>query len=194
MSSYRITDTHVYFLGSYFSQWAASPFTGRLPGLRAFTEGTLLRPVGSLRFNCCEQYMMAAKAMVFNDQATLMEIMDATHPAEQKKLGRKVANFDVDVWNKHARNIVHLGNFYKFTQHQPSRDFLDSVGDRIIVEGADYDPVWGVKVAWDDPKIEDEANWQGTNWLGQCIMRVREDIAAGADQHIDAWKLIRPWP
>lgn len=190
--SYRITDTHVYFLGSYFSQWAKTPFSGVLPTVRATSSGVLLRPLGILRFNCCEQYMMAAKASVFNDQETLKAIMDAEHPAEQKKLGRLVKNFDQATWESVARDIVYLGNFYKFTQHADAREFLDESGTKTIVEGADYDPVWGVKIDWADPAIEDEANWKGTNWLGQCIMRVREDITAHG-LSADPWKLKRPW-
>ncbi|MNK46301.1 hypothetical protein D3C87_650840 [compost metagenome] len=189
---YRSTDTHVYFLGGFFSQWAKTPFTGSVPLLRPSSSGPILRPAGSLRFNCCEQFMMAGKAMVFNDQDAMLAIMDAEHPAEQKKLGRTVKNFDQAIWEKVARDIVYIGNFYKFAQHTASRDFLDESQQKIIVEGADYDPVWGVKIAWDDPAIEDEANWKGTNWLGQCIMRVRDDLAVHG-LNADPWKLRKPW-
>ena len=189
---FMITDTHVYFLGGYFSQWAHTPFSGTLPTYRATSSGGHLSRYGSFRFNCCEQYMMAAKAAVFNDPETLLKIMDATHPAEQKKLGRLVKNFDVDIWNSVARDVVFLGNFYKFTQHVEARQFLDDAEQRVIVEGADYDPIWGVLLSWDDPAIKDEANWNGTNWLGQCIMRVRDDLAVHGN-NADPWKLIRPW-
>lgn len=189
---YRATDTHVYFLGGFFSQWARTPFTGALPQLRQTPSGPVIQPAGSLRFNCCEQFMMASKALIFNDQDTLLEIMEAEHPAEQKKLGRKVKNFEQVIWEIVARDIVTIGNYYKFTQHLASYDALIDAGNRIIVEGADYDPVWGVKISWDDPAIEDEANWKGTNWLGQCIMRVREDIAAHG-KNADPWTLRRPW-
>ena len=190
--NFRLTDTHVYFLGGYFSQWAHSPFSGAIPGLRYTSSGQQLHPVGTIRFSCCEQYMMAAKAMMFEDQETLLEIMDATHPGDMKRLGRKVKNFDVDVWNRHARDVVYLGNFYKFTQHNGAKDFMDHTKDKIVVEGADYDKIWGVGIAWDDPQIEDEASWQGTNWLGQCIMRVREDRSIHGDS-INPWTLLRAW-
>ena len=192
--SFRSTDTHHYFLGGYCSQWAATRFNGTLPIVRASGSGALLlRPYASFAFNTAEQFMMASKAVMFNDPETLQDIMMASHPGDQKKLGRKVKNFDVDVWNQHARNVVYLGNFYKFAQDEAARNFLDSLGQRRIVEGASYDPIWGVKLDWSDMRIEDEANWAGTNWLGECIMRVRDDIAAhGKDA--DPWKLMRPWP
>lgn len=190
--SYRSTPTHHYFLGGYCSQWASTSFSGTIPVLRATSGGTRMAPFGSFAFNCAEQFMMASKASIFGDQITLQEIMWSNKPGDQKKLGRQVKNFDVDAWNLVARDIVYLGNFYKFTQDVHAADFLKDLGDRIIVEGADYDPIWGVKVAWNDPRIEDEANWAGTNWLGECIMRVRSDIAEhGKDAN--PWTLIRPW-
>jgi len=189
MSSFRLTDTHIYFLGSNFSQWVRSPFEGFL---HALVNGKLIQIDTKLMFTCAEQYMMASKAILFEDLEILEEIMATTNPADHKRLGRKVKNFDADVWNAHARDLVYMGNYWKFTQHDPSKQFLDSVGQRTIVEGADYDPVWGVKLAWDNPKIEDDSNWAGTNWLGQCIMRVREDIKShGSDQN--PFELIRPW-
>lgn len=49
-------------------------------------------------------------------------------------------------------------------------------GDKIIVEASPYDKIWGIGMAADDPDIEDQSKWKGTNWLGQAIMDVREDI------------------
>lgn len=160
------TATHVFFVGSPFSQWwMRAPFT------------TILRLndelEAALTFNCAEQYMMAGKAALFGDYDTLEAIMRADNPKEQKALGRQVKNFDTAIWNENARRIVTQGNLAKFEQNASIREFLFLTGDKTIVEGAYYDPVWGVKLAWDDPRITDPANWQGTNWLGECLMETR---------------------
>lgn len=159
------TATHVFFVGSPFSQWwLGSPFVAPIP---------LLDSPDLVEFNCAEQYMMAGKAMAFGDHETLLEIIDSSDPKEQKALGRRVRNFDQEKWAALARPIVTQGNLAKFRQHDDLREFMFLTGDKIIVEGAHYDPVWGVKLAWDDPRIIDPKNWQGTNWLGECHMEVR---------------------
>jgi ribA/ribD-fused uncharacterized protein len=166
----RTTDSHVYFLTGPFSQWHPSEFHAPLE-------------VGgrTLRFSHAEQYMMAGKALLFGDHETLERIMDAPHPLDQKELGRTVRNFDADTWNAHAREIVYEGNLAKFNQDSDLREYLMNTGDLYLVEGAWYDRVWGVGLAWDDDRILDVNNWQGTNWLGETLMRVRAALRADAD-------------
>lgn len=163
--SERRTETHVYFFGGLLSQWAicsfvASPFPG-------FPSDT---------FNCAEQYMMASKALLFQDGASYEAIMQERSPKLQKAIGRKVRDFDAALWNCCAQELVYRGNLAKFSQNPELRDHLLSTGDRFIVEGSPYDGVWGVKLSWDDPRIEDRGNWRGTNWLGEVLMRTREAL------------------
>lgn len=160
----RRTATHVYFVGGPFSQWYASPFEAEIFGRRPH------------KFNCCEQYMMAGKALAFGDEEVFNAIMLETNPSKQKQLGRQVRNFDPVVWDKVAREIVYEGNIAKFTSTDELKQYMLDTNDLYLVEGAWYDSVWGVKLAWDDPKIEDSANWQGTNWLGEVLMRVRDKL------------------
>jgi ribA/ribD-fused uncharacterized protein len=185
----------VYFLGGMLSQWPSSAFYGRLPYLNANRkEGeSILAPFDvELKFNCAEQYMMASKAMMFEDHEALVNICSSTDPATQKRLGRSVKRFDPGIWNAHARHIVTIGNFYKFTQCEQARIFLESIGDRYLVEGAHYDPVWGVGLAWNDDAILDSNNWKGTNWLGESIMAVR-DARVNHAADADPWKIIFKW-
>jgi ribA/ribD-fused uncharacterized protein len=165
------TDTHVYFVGSPFSQWwIGKPFSGEL------IVGEFAGVVDVS--NCAEQYMMASKASLFGDREALDAIQATNDPKEQKAIGRRIKNFDAEKWAAVARDCVTQGNIYKFTQDEDLGRYLLSTGDKTLVEGAWYDPVWGVKLAWDDPAILDEANWQGTNWLGECLMRVRAKMMA----------------
>ncbi len=161
----RRTETHVYFVGGPFSQWWASDFIASpFPG---YPEE---------KFNCAEQYMMAAKALLFHDGEVYEAIMRETNPKEHKALGRKIRNFDPEIWNLCARELVGRGNLAKFSQDSELCSYLLSTESMILVEGAHYDPVWGVKLAYDDPAIEDSNNWRGTNWLGETLMKVRQKI------------------
>jgi len=39
--------------------------------------------------------------------------------------------------------------------------------------------IWGIGLAADDPRAKGRSTWLGTNWLGEAIQRVREDIRTG---------------
>ena len=167
------TETHFFFLNGPFSQWYPSLFEAVLPGESA-----------SRPFNCAEQFMMAGKAALFGDDEVLERIMAVEQkrdwreaPKAHKALGRLVKGFVPEVWDANAREIVFAGNLAKFGQADNLRSYLLATGDLTLVEGAHYDPVWGVGLAWDDPQIIDPANWQGSNWLGEALMRVRTALA-----------------
>ena len=59
-----------------------------------------------VRYNCCEQYMMAQKALLFNDRKTYDMIMKDGNPANMKKYGRMVRNFNDAVWHEKKFDIV----------------------------------------------------------------------------------------
>lgn len=61
----------------------------------------------------------------------------------------------------------------KFAEPRLKAILLET-GDRVIVEGSAYDPIWGVKIDWQDDRILDQANWQGLNLLGKALMTVRD--------------------
>ena len=39
-----------------------------------------------------------------------------------------------------------------------------------------FDEIWGVKMDWRNPDIDDECNWQGQNLLGKVLDKVREEL------------------
>ena len=51
--------------------------------------------------------------MIFKDGIRAREILDATEPLKQKKLGRKVENFDKAVWGRKSMAVVKYGNEHK---------------------------------------------------------------------------------
>ena len=153
------TDKYVFFWGGTFSQWCPSEFT-----------------IDGVKYNCCEQYMMAKKALLFKDMDAYSEIMNTKGPKEQKAIGRRVKNFNKDKWEAVCREIVYEANYAKFTQNHIMKDELLLTGDREIVEASPEDKIWGIGMHESDPNILDKSKWKGTNWLGEAIMRVRDEF------------------
>lgn len=148
----------VLFWGGIFSQWYAHDMV-----------------IDGVIYNCCEQYMMAEKARMFGDADVLEAIMKAKDPRNQKALGRGIKNFNPHMWNVVCKDIVFRANLSKF-QDPELKKYLFSFGNEEIVEASPYDKIWGIGLAEDNPDALDKTKWQGTNWLGEAIMAVRESL------------------
>ncbi len=170
------TPDYHFFWNGPCSQWTISPFVEF-----------------GIEFNCCEQFMMAAKAMVFGDINSYEKIMATDSPSKQKSLGRSVKNFVPEKWDELAMEYVTLGNYNKFTQHKPSIDFLKEHQDVFFVEASPFDKVWGVGMTKDDPLIKDKANWKGENKLGVCINAANVLIKQAGDMHISSYRESLDW-
>ena len=156
----RITDEFVFFWNGRFSQWYLdAPFT-----------------IGTMTYNCAEQWMMYQKACLFGDLETAVAILSTTSPKEQKALGKTVKSFDLGVWNMLCLDIVRVGNLAKFTQHSDMGDYLLATEDRMMVEASPYDAVWGIGMGMTDAGVEDPKKWKGLNFLGHVLNNVREDV------------------
>jgi ribA/ribD-fused uncharacterized protein len=104
-------------------------------------------------------------------------ILQAKTAKEAKALGRKIANFDADVWQKWCLDIVIAGNYYKFSQHVDLKTFLLATGNAVLIEASPVDAIWGVGMAEDNRDIHLPAKWQGQNLLGFALMHVRDSLA-----------------
>jgi len=163
----KVTEFH-FFLRGWESQWHRRPMT-----------------IDGVKYNCCEQYMMAEKARLFNDHATLRKIMATTSPREQKDLGREVKNFDKGKWEEmlpwrdtvkpYCWQRVWHGNFHKFSQHADLREKLLAIPGT-LVEVNPRDAIWGIGLAEDSHLINDPKTWQGKNWLGEVLTSVRDEL------------------
>ncbi|CAN5447247.1 NADAR domain-containing protein [soil metagenome] len=143
-----------------FSQWYESPFV-----------------VDNITYTTAEHWMMAQKALLFDDKAVYKEILDCKKPGEAKELGRQVNNFKDDVWNEQRYELVKKGNLYKFTQHPLLRKYLLGTGDRILAEASPIDVIWGIGLSQDSDKINDVHAWRGLNLLGFALMEVRDYLS-----------------
>ena len=54
--------------------------------------------IDGIHYKTAEHWMMACKARLFDNQASLQQIIDAPDPKTAKALGRKVSNFDDATW------------------------------------------------------------------------------------------------
>lgn len=132
--------------------------------------------VAGITYRSTEHWMMAEKARLFDDKATLARILAAKSPAEAKKLGREIQSFKPEAWEANKVGIVTTGNLHKFSQHKDLREFLLSTGDRVLVEASPVDAIWGIGLAADSPDAANPARWQGPNLLGFALMEVRDQL------------------
>lgn len=143
---------------SPFSQWYIAKFI-----------------INGIEFNCAEQYMMYMKAVLFGDEEVSQKILEAKIPSQHKSLGRKVKNFQQEIWESNCKNIVYDANYAKFTQNpELKQKLLETKGT--IVEASPVDCIWGVGLSEDDPRIKDRKTWRGKNWLGEILTQLRDNL------------------
>lgn len=153
----RITDTHIFFWGSVFSNWYISEFDYK-----------------GHHFHNTEQAFMWEKAMHFNDDEMAQLILATPNPRENKALGRKVRGFDVEKWIIISFPIMVAVNIEKYSQNYELKQILLSTDEKILVEASPYDKIWGIGLRQDDDNCLDETKWQGMNLLGKALMQVRK--------------------
>lgn len=69
----KITNKYVFFWNGIYSQWYQAPIE-----------------IDGIKYSCCEQYMMHQKALFFGDTEIAEKVMLASHPNDQKQLGRQI--------------------------------------------------------------------------------------------------------
>lgn len=152
-------DEGVFFKSNWPSQWFICDFV-----------------LDGISYNCCEKRMMHQKAILFGDLETAELILKEDDPKEHKKFGRLVKNFCPEEWNAVADDVVFNANLAKFSQNEDLKKLLLDTGDKIIVECAPYDAIWGNGLNITETLQTKEIDWKGTNRLGKAIMRVREAL------------------
>ena len=132
--------------------------------------------IDDILYKSSEHWMMAEKARLFQDNEILEKIINCQSPAEAKKLGRQVRNFEVEKWNETRYEIVKKGNHFKFKQNLEMKTFLGNTKNRVLVEASPVDPIWGIGLAKDNRKSQYPDQWKGLNLLGFALMEVREEL------------------
>lgn len=140
-----------------FSQWYESEFS-----------------FNDVLYKTAEHWMMAQKALLFNDQISFNRAINAASAKDAKTIGRGVKNYDEKIWKENRTEIVVQGNIHKFVQNPMLGDFLIKTGTKILVEASPYDSIWGIGLSADDIKARDVNTWKGLNLLGFALMEVRD--------------------
>lgn len=158
---YKVYDKHVAFWGSPLSNFYPCEFK-----------------LDDEIWNCSEQFFMACKARCFDDMETYYHIRETKTPEAAKKLGRKVIGFEDRIWDKVKYQLMYDGVYAKFSQNEDLKAFLLSpeFEDKDFVEGSPFDGVWGVKLDYRNPDIDNPQNWEGENLLGKVLNKVREKL------------------
>lgn len=143
----------------YLSNWYQSQFT-----------------VDYVTFSSMEQYMMYRKAICFGDEAVAKQILATDDVAEIKALGRKVSNYDDNVWNGVRQIVVYKGLMAKFSQNEDLKAELKTTGNMILAECAVNDRIWGIGLSMKDSDRFERSKWKGQNLLGYALMMVRDSL------------------
>ncbi|ALM48506.1 hypothetical protein AMR72_06075 [Flavobacterium psychrophilum] len=143
-----------------FSQWYESSFV-----------------VKDITYKTSEHWMMAQKALLFNDTESFKKIVESNKPGEAKDLGREVKGFEAELWESRRFDIVVAGNIHKFNQNRELGTFLLNTKDRILVETSPVDTIWGVGLTADSDSIHNLYLWRGTNLLGFALMEARDFLS-----------------
>ena len=125
-------------------------------------------------FNFSEQCFMYQKALLFNDYEIAGQILKETDVRKIKALGRKVKDFDNELWDKHKEDFMYNACYAKFSQNDELKDFLLNTGNREIVEASPVDSIWGIGFSSDNA-MENINKW-GQNLLGKTLMKVRAEL------------------
>ena len=159
----RVTDKHIFFWGEWPSNWFKCKFTVNHDGKE-------------LEFFNSEQYFMWMKAITFGDEEIAEQILDkGKNPKTAKALGRKVKNYDDKVWNEKRFDVMLDANMYKYAQNAELKELLlnPELDGKHYVESSPLDHIWGIGLGENDPLVDDENNWRGTNLLGKVLDEVR---------------------
>ena len=133
--------------------------------------------MNDVKYTCAEQYMMAEKARLFKDEGALKDILNAYHPNQMKLIGKKVKNFNQDIWDKEKMSIVKIGNMAKFSQNPKIKRFLIGTYTKVLVKTNEYDNIWGIGLGKNDENLTNPLKWNGENLLGFILMNVRDILS-----------------
>lgn len=161
----RITDKYVFFYKDWLSNYQRTKIKYKFLGRE-------------YEFSSTEQAFMFVKAMTFGDRYIANKILETDNPNEARKLGRQVRNYDDKTWDKVRWLVFYNLNILKYTQDEKLKKMLldPKFDGKTFVEASPIDKIWGVGLDENNPLIEDEKNWRGTNYLGDIITKVRNKL------------------
>ena len=149
--------------------------------------------VGGIVYHTAEQFMMASKALLFDDEKTCREILAAYNPHDCQKLGRRISGYDQTSWDASKYEIVVEGNKAKFSQNTDLKEFLLSTGDAILAEASPHDRIWGIGLDRETAMKGTIGQWQGQNLLGFALMEVRDWLRESEEEKDPFQEMMLLW-
>jgi ribA/ribD-fused uncharacterized protein len=150
-------NNYVLFWGGIYSNWYPCKFT-----------------LDGVTYTSTEQHMMHQKALTFNDVETAAKVMEASHPSQQKKLGREIKNYNDKIWSEVRYEIVKRGCRAKFEQNPDLKEQLLADKGKEFVEASPEDKIWGVGFH-SDQALFNKPKW-GLNLLGKLLTELSNEI------------------
>ena len=162
----------------------ASVFTKELNGLTAFF--TSQSPLSNhyactfyedgVFFKSSEQCFMYKKALLFKDETTAQQILEADRPEIAKVLGKHIDGYNSHTWKEASSEIMYRAMLAKFKDNPELRSFLLNTGQTTLVEANPTDSVWGVGLPLRNPDCFNPQKWKGKNLAGRALERVRQTL------------------
>ncbi len=159
--------------------------------------------MGGQFFWCVEQEFIAAKMLHHEANDGFIQVMAVKPSADEKeckqrtallkKLGREaIPNFDREGWLAASSDAMLFAVRHKFKGNPELAALLLETGDKIIVEAAHYDKIWGIGLdTWDGKNrgalrrapcgeiewaVPPEQRPKNRNGLGKALMQVRCEL------------------
>ncbi|KAJ0406215.1 hypothetical protein P43SY_000399 [Pythium insidiosum] len=151
------------------------------------------------RYKSSEQYFMKKKQETFdpNNDAIALAIRRAKTPSDAKKLGRRVQNYDDEVWDAKRFGFMVEALQLKFGSDPELATKLLATGDKMLYEASRNDAIWGIGISVEgvrelfrsnsaflaDGDIDDATQHQvfGQNLLGKALVAVRSSLREQSD-------------
>ena len=119
---------------------------------------------------------MLCKASLMWDKESFNTILKADTPTKVKRLGRKVKEFNEELWQKNVCRIARTIMIEKFMQIPELAKILFSTNNSYIAEASSYDKNWGIGLSIHHHNIYYPSKWKGSNILGWALMEARKHI------------------
>lgn len=149
---------------------------GKFPYMSNFYPSGFVDMDGII-YNCSEQYLMYHKCKTFdpNNNKMLEQILNEKSPAKIKAFGRKVQNYNDQIWNQIRYNVMINGLRLKFKQNQTLANKLIETNPKMLYEASSNDKIWGI--GFDAiTAINKDKSLFGTNLLGLALVQVRTEL------------------
>jgi len=121
-----------------------------------------------------EQFKQHRKAQLFDDDFKAAQIMEATEPNEQKRIGLKVKHFNKDAWWNKTNVLMHEANYNKFMQNEYLKQELLTTTGTTIAQACPFRADWSTGYFVTEPNCQDRQKWTGMNKLGEILTNLRE--------------------